>query len=131
MDSRHVKHKHTYKKLQKFLESNGYTVTKTTNREWKTKFFHFKTYNFYTVKGNGIVGGFCTKNRSSYPYINGRICVDNIECFDKWSKCPLIMVIENIDYNKLLECLKFLGSKEGFELSNNFESHELFIKELK
>lgn len=69
-------------------------------------------------------------NKSSYRSLNGRIAADNERCFDKWSKCPVVMNINGLNYEKLLISLAFLGSEEGYNLSNNFEESEYFVYEM-
>lgn len=121
-----MRHNHSYEKLARMLKDNGYTVTVTKEEPWK----YYPPYNFYSVTGNGIKAGFCTPNKSSYRSLNGRIAADNERCFDKWSKCPVVMNINGLNYEKLLISLAFLGSEEGYNLSNNFEESEYFVYEM-
>jgi hypothetical protein len=68
-----------------------------------------------------ITAGFCTPtNGDSFRYIDNRIAADNSHCFDKWSKCPLVMQLP-LDGNVLLEHLIWLGSEEGYTHSNSYE----------
>jgi len=129
------RHPGNYKKLAKELEKRGYRVKKEI-------FFDFIYHNqdvkynrkkplftFWRFTGRGIYGGFCTPNKNSYLSLRGHITADNIECFDKWSKCPLRMKIQTLDYEKLFKELELLGSPEGFEISNNFDEHRVFTYE--
>lgn len=75
------------------------------------------------VRGHGIRGAFCEPNDQSYAVLNGRFAADNSKCFDKWSKCPLVMKLP-CDTEKLVKHLKFLGSKEGYKHSNGYEYHD-------
>jgi hypothetical protein len=76
-------------------------------------------YAFARVEGHGISAGFCEYAPDIYPYISNRIAADNAKCFDKWSKCPLVMELP-ADYETLLAALKHLGSEEGYAISNDY-----------
>ena len=129
------RHPGNYKRLAKELKNHGYKVEKEICFEHryhnyniidnKKKFL----YVFWKITGKGIDGGFCTPNKHSYLSLRGHITADNTECFDKWSKCPLRMKIQTIDYEKLFKELELLGSPEGFEISNNFDEHGVFTYE--
>jgi len=87
-----------------------------------------KIYDFVTFDGNNVIGGFCSKHDAalldaSYSYINGKIAVDNTDCFDKWSKCPLNLKIPKTEkqIKYLLDQLKYWGSSEGYNDSNGYE----------
>jgi len=106
-----------FETLVDFLKENGFQVVVTL--EPGNKF----PYQFAKVTGQGIEGGFCEPNDTSYKWINGRFAADHIDCFDKWSKCP-VQVEFPFDENQgkeLLEMLKHLGTSEGFEYSNEYE----------
>jgi hypothetical protein len=129
------KHRHTntYVELAKFLIQNGYTVTEELvevshyNRKGKYVKNVNLSYTFYRVEGKGITGGFCTPNKESYRYISGRIAADNENCFDKWSKCPVVIKISRGRFNEILKWLEYLSTDEGYEKSNNYE---FFIYEM-
>jgi hypothetical protein len=116
-------HKNNYKKLAKFLEQNGYRVIEREEEEVNIPSLkiHHPGFKSWHVTGNGILAMFCTPNSSSYPYIRGKIAADNVRCFDKWSKAPLVMNVAGIDYNRLLEALTLLGSEEGYKVSNSYD----------
>jgi hypothetical protein len=76
------------------------------------------------VLGNGIVA-FASVWISWYgKYAGNRIAADNAECFDKWSRCPLVMEFP-LDYDELLKHLKWLATPAGYEYSNSFGKGEL------
>lgn len=56
---------------------------------------------------------------SGAPYLNNRLAADNADCFDKISRCPLIMTLP-VDWDELNRHLEFLASDEGYELSNTY-----------
>lgn len=129
------RHRGNYKRLAKELEKRGYKVKKemvfehiyhnhnvTDNRKKPL-------FTFWRITGEGIYGGFCTPNKHSYLSLRSHITADNIDCFDKWSKCPLRMKIQNLYYEKLFKELELLGSPEGFEISNNFDENGVFTYE--
>ena len=119
-------HSNTYNKLGRFLETKGYKVEKVYHPKKIIRLrdsldpIIFMPYTAYNVTGKGIVGCFCTPNSDSYTYINGKFAADNAECFDKWSKVPLVMNMKGLDYDLLLKELELLRSQEGFEISNRF-----------
>jgi hypothetical protein len=116
-------HKNNYKKLARFLEDNGYQVNEREEKDcrYPSLDIHYPAYKYWSIKGKGITAMFCTPNKSSYPYINGKIAADNVRCFDKWSKAPLVMNVAEIDYGRLLEALTLLGSEEGYRVSNSYD----------
>lgn len=82
-------------------------------------------YLFAKVTGEDIFAGFCTKNDGlSYPDLDGKIAADHVDCYDKWSKCPLILPLpEGDDQTRfLLEQLEYWGSVEGYEKSNEYQT---------
>jgi hypothetical protein len=107
-----------FERLVKTLKDNGYTVEVRRH----------KIYDFAKIEGNNIVGGFCSKHdendiNASYTYINGKIAIDHIDCFDKWRNCPLNLPIPNNDVQMdyLLNQLKFWGSYEGYRASDEYD----------
>lgn len=128
-------HRGNYKKLARELELRGYKVEKKYCFDFKYSYPDIKyknkkpLYTFWKFTGKGVDGGFCTPNKQSYRSLSGHITADNIECFDKWSKCPLRMNIQTLDYEKLFKELELLGSPEGFEISNNFDENGVFTYE--
>jgi len=128
------RHPGNYKKLAKELKQRGYKVEKKIVYEYKILKKSIRNTNkidfvFWRFTGMGINGGFCTPNKQSYRSLNGHITADNIDCFDKWSKCPLRMNIQTLDYEKLFKELELLGSPEGFEISDNFDENGVFTYE--
>jgi len=129
------RHSGSHKKLAKELERRGYKVEKEYGFDYKYYYQNTKDnkkkplYTFWRFTGKGVDGGFCTPNKQSYLSLRGHITADNTECFDKWSKCPLRMNIQTLDYEKLFKELELLGSPEGFEISNNFDENGVFTCE--
>jgi hypothetical protein len=132
---RSKRHPGNYKKLARELKNRGYKVEKEI--VFKHIYHNHEIvdnkkkplFTFWRITGKGIDGGFCTPNKQSYKSLSGHITADNVDCFDKWSKCPLRMKIQTLDYEKLFKELELLGSPEGFEISNNFDEHGVFTYE--
>lgn len=102
------------------LRSEGFIVSVKENVS--------ELYNYASISGKGVVGGFCTPHcedniDASYTYLNGKISADNEDCFDKWSKCPISLPFpkNNEEMSFLLDELEFLGSIYGYEKSNSYE----------
>lgn len=103
-------------------------VDALTKNNYDVKIEKGKLYDFARVTGKGIFAGFCTKHydnhtNSSYAEINGKISADNLQCFDKWSKCPLSLDLPSneVEMNFLIKRLEYWGSEQGFNSSNNFD----------
>lgn len=106
------KAKKYYQFLLNFLTEKGYTV--------KRVFLEGKD-NYWEVDGKGVSILVCDRCSFYGDWIQGKILAENTECFDKWSKAPLqIKINSDIDYDLLLENLEFLGTKEGYEFSDNY-----------
>jgi len=80
-------------------------------------------YHFLRIENKGIYGGACTTNEHSNRYLSGKLAVDRADCFDKWSKCPINLPLpkNEKEINFIMKKLKWLQTKEGFEVSNNYE----------
>ena len=101
--------------LVKNLRKNGYKVTVTLVED---------KYRFARVKGKWITAGFCEPNNGeSYSYIDGKICFDNVKCFDKWSKCPYSFPIPKTEkqFEYVLSKMQYLASSEGYRKSNEYD----------
>ena len=135
MNKNRKRHPGNYKKLQRALEQHGYKVEKEVVYIHKYRYPDMvknnkkPTYTYWQITGNEIYAGFCTPNKESYRYLSGYIVADNVECFDKWSKCPLMMKIQNLDHEKLFKELELLGSPEGFKISDIFDPNHVFTYE--
>lgn len=114
--SRFCSPEESFKALAEALRNAGYNVKITTG----------PVYDFAYVTGMNIEGGFCTPsygdNDPPYWYIDGRFAADNSDCFDKWSKCPLIVTLpedeQGIAY--ILEHLRYLATEEGRQWSASY-----------
>lgn len=100
----------TFEELVELLRNNKYIV----------KITKYKNYKFANVTGKNIRGGFCTKSDYVYPHISDSICVDHVDCFDKWRKCP-IQISLPLKSEILLEYMFFIGTLEGFKNSNSYD----------
>ena len=105
-----------YTELVNRLRKEGYAIELAEKNEWY----------FWEVAGNNIVGGFATTHDDLYQAISGQISLDHKDCFDKWSKCPIILPIptneKQLDF--LIEQMKYFGSDEGYDVSNEYDWEE-------
>lgn len=111
-----------FKKMVEFLKNQGYFIKTQFVQPWSDK--RLSGYWYARIDGKSITGGFCEPNNSGcYVQINGRIAFDHVKCFDKWSKCPVSLELPETmkDFLYIVDQLKYVGSKEGYEKSNNFE----------
>lgn len=85
---------------------------------------HRRIYRFARVKGKWITAGFCEPNNGeSYSYIDGKICFDNVKCFDKWSKCPYSFPIPKTEkqFEYVLSKMQYLAPSDGYKKSNEYD----------
>ena len=100
--------------LVKKLRKNGYKVNVSLIDDG---------YRFAKVKGKWITAGFCEPNNGkSYSYSDGKICFDNVKCFDKWSKYPYSFPIPKTEnqFEYILSKMRYLASPEGYKNSNEY-----------
>jgi hypothetical protein len=66
---------------------------------------------------------FCTPTHHVHSSLSGGFCADHIDCFDKWTKCPLMVPFPKGEEEEalLISYLDWLGSEDGFEKSNIFD----------
>lgn len=105
--------------LYKNLLKNGFEVELNDDEELKCKFMRFVKEDIRGYAGEKHD----PNNLYSNARLNGKICADNDGCFDKLSKCPIVIDLPRSDgeFNLLLKELEFLGSVEGYNLSNEYE----------
>ncbi|GAB6460656.1 hypothetical protein bcgnr5390_10470 [Bacillus luti] len=107
-----------FNSLVEMLLAEGYGVEIT----------EYEIYKFARITGKDILGGFCSPHdensmdASSY-YINGTVSADHVDCFDKWSKCPLQLPFptNKDEMSYLIAQLKYWSSKDGYENSDGYE----------
>jgi len=61
-----------------------------------------------------------------YWQLDGKIVADNALAFNKWTQCPLVVWLPD-NYKTacdIIEAIKFLGTEEGFKISNEFGSFD-------
>lgn len=112
----------TVEDLVTALKANGYTIEKSSR----------KLYDWYAISGRSIQGGFCTEHNmdaglnSSVDWLNGKVVVDHKKCFDKWSKCPMMIPIPKTqkELDHIIERIQFWGTKEGYKASNGFDTEK-------
>jgi hypothetical protein len=66
---------------------------------------------------------FCTPSEHTFSSLSGKISADHIDCFDKWSKCPLNVPLPQTDreFQLLIAYFNFLQTDDGYEKSNKYE----------
>jgi hypothetical protein len=77
-----------------------------------------------------IMAAFATKHNDYAPYMDGKIAMDHLKCFDKPSKCPLILPLPENEFQVqyLKSQLQFWSSKEGLKISDNYEFEKYITK---
>jgi hypothetical protein len=99
------------KQLAIDLKLNGYKVVTKNN-----------SYQYWDVTGKNITGFFSGDSSYLGPAMLNTLIVDNVKCFDKLSKCPVrIPINENLIFADVLLVLKWIASEEGYLWSNTFE----------
>jgi len=110
--------------LVQLLVDNGYDVRLTHHREKDGGYF-YECLSLSTGLVNTLRFAFCSPNLHTYKNLSGAISCDHIDCFDKWSMCPLkVSIPENEDEERLLlTYMSWLGTLEGYERSvaNDFD----------
>ncbi len=80
------------------------------------------------VRGKGIRAVFATVGSSvgiegeitsAHPRFDGCLVAENARCFDKWSKAPMTIELPR-DPAEVIAWLQYLGSDEGYEISNGY-----------
>ena len=115
-----------YDKLIEFLRANDFICELVS---FNSNALHYTIWN----KSKTVVGLLSTKDSTvdkSNRY-NDSILFDNYEAFNKWSQAPIQLEIVGSDEyrDNLLKELEFLGSNEGYKLSNEFDYEMRFMKE--
>jgi hypothetical protein len=64
---------------------------------------------------------FCTPCDTIYSSVSGKISADHVDCFDRWSKCPINVSLptNEKEFELLLIYFQFLMSDDGYEKSNS------------
>lgn len=112
------------KRKEKVKEYFLETLTKNGYRYGKD------SYDIYWINGNNIYGFFMFYTENLHKYLtgslNGYIAIDHKDLYDKVNKCPCILKLPlNIgtmerNTRKIIEHLKYWGSKEGYKNSNKY-----------
>ena len=91
-----------------------------------------KEYSVARVRdpNKNIMASFATKHDDYIPYMDAKIAMDHYKCFDKPSKCPLILPLpeNDIQIGYLKSQLLFWSSPEGLKISNSYEYEEYITK---
>lgn len=95
-------------------------------------------YNFCTINTDTLVLGFCNKHdiddpkgRSSYVYINGHVCFEHREMFDKWRNCitpPMFLPTSKEQFDALLKLLEYVESTQFLLDADDETTDEEFDK---
>lgn len=100
------------------LEREGYEVV--------VNFGHAdgkERYRYGHLRGRSVNGFFAPTNQHSARYCSGRLCADHVDCYDKPSKCPLVIRLPKSDREamEIVRWLGKLGSREGYQVSNSYD----------
>jgi hypothetical protein len=110
----------TFNKLVELFKGMGYKVEIDRLKPHRSR-----PYRYAKITGKSILGGFCefSGENTDCWYVNGRIAFDHVKCFDKWSKCPYSLELPKTEqeFQYIVDQMKYLRTKEGFEKSNGFE----------
>jgi len=117
-----------YDKIINSLKENGFTITEVEDS------IEYNGCKAHIFKGKGIRGYVGEKSIDEQfndsRYVDS-ILAENEEAFDKWSKAPVQLAPDGSDrfIENLLKELEFLGSEEGFKLSNSYDYELMFTEE--
>lgn len=130
-------------KIKQFTSYYNLVLNSKSEEDYKNQikfknFVHWlKSLNFkITLLSNETEVMFIGLNIKGYASIKPessiyqKIAIDNIACFNKVSRCPVITYLSDnsLMLDNLYSEFKFLGSKEGYDLSNNFEYKPNFVE---
>ena len=119
------------------------------NREHKTKpiksnviiEFMKKETPYHNLRINLYINGYkCKSEEFDFTFVNdhvygkfenGKIYADNKKCFDKWSRCPIIVNLptDRKKLTKLFKKLEWLQTKEGYDASNDYDFDQGWTEE--
>lgn len=118
-----------YDKLINFLRQHDYVLELVNFYTEDKRCKHYTIWN----KSKTVLGLLSTKDSTidKKNRYNDSILFDNYEAFNKWSQAPVQLEIVDSDgyRDNLLKELEFLGSDEGYKLSNEFDYDVRFMKE--
>lgn len=96
-------------------------------KDLKISYNVFGDYLFVDYEDEFVRFCFCEKTEESLECLSQKICIENVKCFDKWTKSPCSLSFPNneSEYKFLLFNILFWGTKDGYKISNeyNFEDY--------
>ena len=97
-----------------FLENEGYNVKVNNDGQ----------YSVLLLETSTFILGAATESDEVNQYLSGKVALDHVDCFDKWSKCPLNLPLPSTQtqYNFLKEQIEFWSSPEGLNVSNDYQT---------
>lgn len=106
------RNKLNFDRLCNLLQANGFTLHQKV--DGCNYFCIFTDADFH--------GAFATKRRGGLVHLNGRIAIDYIDLFDKYSRCPINLIIPETDaeLNYLLQKIMWLRTPEGYKTSKKY-----------
>jgi hypothetical protein len=104
----------TYDNFVELMVSHGYDIEPNDNGD-------------HRITGYGVCGWYIGLYNEEH-HAPGYIFLDNAECYDKISKCPVTLQLP-ISAGDLFKSLKQIGSPAGLLISNTFSYHntDIFI----
>lgn len=133
-------------KIKQFTSDCNLVLNSKSEEDYKNQikfknFVHWlKSLNFeITLLSNETEVMFIGLNIKGYASIKPessiyqKIAIDNIACFNKVSRCPVITYLSDnsLMLDNLYSEFKSLGSKEGYELSNHDEYKPNFVENVR
>ena len=85
--------------------------------------FRQRGHTVHTDGSDFLVTGRMIRAVCYGQYLGGGsiLFADNAQCFDKPSKCPLIVRLPVVNFDELDKYLHFLASRQGYHWSSTYE----------
>jgi hypothetical protein len=106
-----------FNEVVKLFEDMGYNLK--VDNQYADNFLFARTEN------KDLRIGFCEPNNgNSYAQLDGKIAIDREDCFDKWSKCPIVLPFPENEKQVqfLIDKINWLKTDEGYKVSNEYET---------
>jgi hypothetical protein len=117
---KHVHLLEDFNHMLSVLRDHGY-LFETTIRN--TKCNSKNTYYKEAYSKKNSVLRIMSMTPTPESHYSGYILADNALCFNKWSQAPVVLPIpsNDDDMGYLIECLEWLKTEEGYNVSNSFD----------
>ena len=116
--------------LMSFLILRGYKceMIKEYYEAWfyseGNKHYPASYYLTCSIEHPTVVAGWCNTNDVGYQNMSGYICIEKAELFDKWSRVPICISLDEnfetiLDYLKNTECGLFDAASNSYNTVRN------------